>query len=347
LKPADAPYRYWKIKPFFENQGLENIRSLLQLLSSNDPQNRAKREALEAQIADWRDNAFQPHRIAEQRLMAYQKATVMKYLDNLIAWGDYLFRRDTIESINEATQLYILAAQILGKRPEALPELKGDRTIGGNIVKTFDDLDQNNLIDAFGNALVEIEGELPAGLDLPETPVDETPTADIIGTTLFFCVPRNDKLLSYWGTIGDRLFKIRNCMNIEGVVRQLALFEPPIDPALLVRATAAGIDIGSVLNDMQAPRLQYRYSVLVQKAIEFCNDVKQLGGALLAALEKRDAEELTLLRSSHEERLLKAIRDIRRLQLQDVEVSLAGLEKNLEAVQTRHRFYSDRDRPRS
>ncbi len=29
-------------------------------------------------------------------------------------------------------------------------------------------------------------------------------------------------------------------MNIEGVVRQLPLFEPPIDPALLVKAAAAG-----------------------------------------------------------------------------------------------------------
>ena len=61
---------------------------------------------------------------------------------------------------------------------------------------------------------------------------------------LYFCVPENDKLLGYWDTVGDRLFKIRHCMNIEGQVRQLPLFEPPIDPALLVRARAAGLSIG-------------------------------------------------------------------------------------------------------
>ena len=49
----------------------------------------------------------------------------MKYLDNLIAWGDQLFRRDTIESINEATQLYVLAAELLGRRPEPIPP-RGD-----------------------------------------------------------------------------------------------------------------------------------------------------------------------------------------------------------------------------
>ena len=49
------------------------------------------------------------------------KNVVMKYLDNLIEWGDQLFRRDSIESITEATQLYIRAAEILGRRPELLP----------------------------------------------------------------------------------------------------------------------------------------------------------------------------------------------------------------------------------
>ena len=36
---------------------------------------------------------------------------------------------------------------------------------------------------------------------------------------------------------------MRHYMNIDGAVRRLALFEPPIDPALLVRAAAAGIDM--------------------------------------------------------------------------------------------------------
>ena len=61
------------------------------------------------------------------------------------------------------------------------------------------------------------------------------PVPSLVGPTLYFCIPRNDKLLGYWDTVADRLFKIRHCMNIEGVVRQLPLFEPPIDPALLVQ----------------------------------------------------------------------------------------------------------------
>ena len=48
--------------------------------------------------------------------------TVMAYLDNLIAWGDSLFRQDTGEAIDEAHELYVLAANILGPRPQPVPK---------------------------------------------------------------------------------------------------------------------------------------------------------------------------------------------------------------------------------
>src|SRR3954468_12765515 len=116
----------------------------------------------------------------------------------------------------------------------------------------------------------------------------------------YFSIPNNDYLVKYWDTVEDRLFKIRHCMNIEGVVRQLALFEPPIDPALLVKAAAAGLDIGAVLSDANAPMPLYRFPFMMQRALEICTEVKALGSAMLAALEKKDAEAFALLRSGHE-----------------------------------------------
>ena len=64
---------------------------------------------------------FKPHLVASTRLVAYQYYVVMKYLDNLIAWGDSLFLQDTIETINEATLCYVLAANLLGPRPQRVP----------------------------------------------------------------------------------------------------------------------------------------------------------------------------------------------------------------------------------
>ena len=56
-----------------------------------------------------------------------------------------------------------------------------------------------------------------------------------------FCIPPNKELLGYWDRVDDRLFKIRNCMDISGARRRLELFAPELDPRLLVRMTAAGL----------------------------------------------------------------------------------------------------------
>ena len=162
------PYRFWKLKPFYKNRDIQSVEQMLRLLSSSDPADLEMKQRLEDQIEEWRRNPFQPHLIAEQRPAAYQKAVVMKYLDNLIAWGDYLFRRDTRESVFEAIQLYVLAAEILGKQPERIPSLAGERTISGEPVRTFNDLEPH--LDEFGNALVRLEtemaGRVTPGLEL-------------------------------------------------------------------------------------------------------------------------------------------------------------------------------------
>ena len=108
----------------------------------------------------------------------------------------------------------------------------------------------------------------------PQKLVDrqDWPGTDLLRSlgSLYFCIPGNDKLSDYGNTVDDRLFKIRHCMNIEGVERQLPLFEPPIDPALLVRATAAGLDLSAVLSDLAAPLPLYRFTVMLPKAAELC-----------------------------------------------------------------------------
>ena len=68
-------------------------------------------------IEVYKKDPFNPHAIARLRLSAYQKCIVMKYIDNLIDWGDSLFTEFTMESVNEATLLYVTALEILGPRP--------------------------------------------------------------------------------------------------------------------------------------------------------------------------------------------------------------------------------------
>ena len=76
-----------------------------------------------AQIQTYLDDPFDPHAIAALRPSAYRRSVVMAYIDNLLDWGDMLFRQYTGESIDEARMLYVLAYDLLGPRPENLGPL--------------------------------------------------------------------------------------------------------------------------------------------------------------------------------------------------------------------------------
>lgn len=328
-KGADAgssPERFWQVRPL-RIPVAQQVEDLLKGLRAGDA----------AVVAQWKDaqaHPFQPHRVARLRLVAYQKSVVMKYLDTLIAWGDQLFRQDTLESINSATQLYVLAAALLGRRPERVPPR------GRPEPRTYAQLRPD--LDLFGEAVVQFENDLPYASPPSVGGGGTTATSLLgIGSTGYFGIPRNERLLSYWDTVADRLFKIRHGMNLEGVVRALPLFEPPIDPALLVQAAAQGVDLSSVVADLSAPLPTYRFARMMGKALEVTADLRALGAQLLATLEKRDGEALAALRAGQETDLLKRVKDLRREQLSEVQAAAEALRKAREVTQTRHDFYAN------
>jgi hypothetical protein len=328
---APSPERFWKVRPFHyvEVRKIEDV--LINLSTGQDAD--LWQETFNS-IAAWRDAPFRPHVVARYRQSAYMLKTVMAYLDNLVQWGDSLFRQDTRETINEATQLYVLAANILGPRPQAVPSKGSVRT------QSYNDLRPD--LDAFSNALRDVEADIPFDL-APHPPEvsDNAPRATIqsIGRSLYFAVPRNDKLLGYWDTVADRLFKIHNSLNIQGVFRQLALFEPPIDPALLARAAAAGVDIGATISGTNQPLPLVRFRMLIQKASEVCQEVKSLGSNLLAAMEKEDNEALSILRAKHERVILQLAETVKFEQLQEAIKTEESLFESLNNTFERFKHY--------
>jgi hypothetical protein len=320
--------RYWKVLPFKTTLavGLEDwFRTNLSANADPTKEN--------ATIAEWRDNPFDPHLIASNRPLAYMKHVVIKYVENLIAWGDSLFRQFTMESVNEALQIYVIANHILGPRPEFVPKR------GEIKAETYDSL--KDKLDDFSNALVELENLFPFSSGAPVSQSANGTNLLSIGSALYFCIPPNEKLLDYWDTAADRLFKIRHCQNIDGVEQHLALFSPPIDPAALIQAAAQGLSLGSILADLSSPPPIYRFSFLIQKANEFCADVKALGSALLSAIEKKDGEELSRLRASQETQMLELMTAIKERQVLDAKVGKENLEKARETAAFRLQHYID------
>ena len=327
-----APEKYWMTKPFFLTHAGDYINQRIDTLLYKiaDP-NTPERKELEFAIGEWRTKPFKPHVVARFRPAAYQKALLMKYIDNLAEWGDYLFRQDTMESIVQATQMYILADKLLGPKPRTVPAAVKAPS------ETYNQIEAK--LDAFGNALIDLENVLPDLSLLPEGGA-ELPPPPITLSMLYFCIPQNDKMLEYWDRIADRLFKIRHCQNIDGVERSLALFAPPIDPGMLVRAAAAGLDISAVLAGVNAPMPFYRFTVFAQKANELAMEVRSLGLSLLQALEKQDAEAMSLLRSELELKALNSIKDTKLLYINEAKEQIEILKRAKSTVEERNTFYS-------
>ena len=331
-----TPQRYWKIKPLYqtywaEDESAKGIDRLLYLFSEET--SAAVKSAIyrdvEKQITKWLENPFKPWVIARLRWSAYQRTVVLKYIDNLMEWGDSCFRQYTLETVDQARLLYVLASDLLGPRPEVV-ETQDPKPV------SFQDLYDSGQLDLFSDALVDVTAELNP---TASTAWDDLPP--VLSPTLYFCIPRDEKLLAYWDRVADRLYKIRHCLDIDGVARPLALFEPPIDPGQLVRAVAGGAGIAGALASLNAPIPAFRYSVMVARAKELTAEVRSFGSALLGALEKQDAETLGQLRSTHELALLDAVAAVRQLQVDEAVKSIVALEGTRSVTEKRRAHYQE------
>ena len=173
------------------------------------------------------ENPFDPYAIADVRPIAYRRAVVMKYIDNLLDWADMLFRQYTPESVDEARMLYILAYDLLGEHSEHGPRPRPAVESFEGLEDAPGDLDLVGYLTA-GGALLEGGGAVHTGV------------ADG-----YFEIPDNAALEEYRSRVVDRLRKIRQSLTILGmsqpsVSKALARLRAHFGDPLLVR-------VGSVM----------------------------------------------------------------------------------------------------
>ncbi|MET8989551.1 hemopexin repeat-containing protein [Nonomuraea wenchangensis] len=269
------------------------------------------------------DDPFDPHAIARLRPVAYRRAVVMAYVDNLLDWGDLLFRQYTAESVDEARMLYILAHDLLGERAESLgilPRPAGHSYAGLVWPGEGGGGDAGEQVRE-----ITVDGALLTGAGVVHEGV----------TVPYFHIPVNELFAGYWDRVADRLRKIRQSLDIMGVSRPVPLFEPPIDPALLVQGVAAGLEPGRVAAERPLPVPHHRFTAVHRRAQELAEKVRSFGAALLDTLERRDAEELALLHTTHEEAVLGMTRAVREAQVRIAAQHLKEAEAGRDAVSDR------------
>ena len=156
----------------------------------------------------------------------------------------------------------------------------------------------------------------------------------------YFGIPRNKQFLSYWDTVKQRLYNIRHGLNIDGQLDLLPLFQPAINPMLLVEAIASGEGIDQAIASLNSVIPYYRFNVMVAKAKEVTETVIQLGQTLLSVLEKKDAEKLAILYNTNRQNILQLTQSSKEDQLNAAEQNIKVLQAGLQAAQDRKQHYS-------
>ncbi|KAE8392574.1 hypothetical protein BDV23DRAFT_181503 [Aspergillus alliaceus] len=252
-------------------------------------------------VHEWKLSGGNVHSAARANPVAYMKRIAVKYIELLLAMGDEHFRRDTLESLPLATQFYVEASHVFGPQPTELPQLGKRQTM------TYNQLEEH--LTALSNAIVDLELDFPfyvapGDRDAGSPPgTNERPQSYL--RTGYFCVPSNPQLLALRSQIDDRLYKIRNGMDISGRKRTLALLEPAIDPGAVQAARGpGGAGIAGFLNDLESPMPRYRFRALIGFAYDLCSELKGAASQKLGYVEARDGEALSLLKSRHQRAVL-------------------------------------------
>ncbi len=172
--------------------------------------------------------------------------------------------------------------------------------------------------------------------------MDPIPNIWFSGVALGFCVVPNPIIGALVMKAEVELWKIHNCMNIAGMVRELDPFAAPTDSTSGIPVIGAGGGTLAVPNARSIPPSAYRYRVLVDRARQLVGMAQQVEAAFLSTLEKLDAERYSQLRAEQDVATSKA-----NIKLQDLKVNeansgvdMAELQRDRAVIQSR--YFNDR-----
>ena len=209
----------------------------------------------------------------------------MKYIDNLIEWGDKLFRRDSMESIQEATQIYILAANILGPRPEKIPPIVSKEPL------TFQKMRADSICSPTSRCAWRTSrcgGHFRINAR-PEIGRRRRGAADGYAVLLHAAQPAARQVLGH---------------RRRPAVQDPQLPEHPghRPAAAAVRAADRSRPAGARgrrrsrprqrIASLNAPPPHYRFRFLLGRAVRLAEEIRSFGAMTLRVLERRDAEGL-------------------------------------------------------
>jgi len=299
------------------------------------------------------NDPFDPHAVARLRLSAYQSSVFSRYLSNLIDRGDKLFRRATREALVDATLVYTQAQQLVGALPQSVGELSlsADAKVSDILGQGPLDFDGDGDIDLIDADLQQMSNPLSPSIDgtlaiLAEQalnmPMKPIAVPENLILNRYFAIPENDLVFGLSDRVNERLFNIRNGLDINGRRLSLALFQPPLDPAQVAGLVANGTAPSQLRSGPQALVPHYRFDVLIERAKEITGIVSNFGQSLLSVLERNDGTELEELQAGYERELTNLNRQVLNERIEADNAGIRALRESRNNAMVRQTSYQTR-----
>jgi hypothetical protein len=185
------------------------------------------------------------------------------------------------------------------------------------------------------DTMQRILGEAPQSIKLPEPATTQT-VADYAPDF----APLNPRLMDLYNITRDRLRAIHACLNAARLINGHAACDMPyFGDSPLREGWRTTMEPCADEGDWCSLVSPYRFVFLNQKAAEDAGKVRELGGQLLAAFEKGDAEYLASLRAGHERQLMDLQLEARQDQWRDADWQVEALQKTKAVNQANLAYY--------
>ncbi|KVZ76581.1 hypothetical protein WL22_00840 [Burkholderia ubonensis] len=263
-----------------------------------------------------------PDAIAMNDPMHFKMAIFLKTVNMLIEQGDNCYRQLERDMLAKAKMCYLQAAQLLGPRPK---------------------IDYNN---SWPDPTLGDEAKVIAvyGADNPEA-ASPTYLTQALRTFLTnqngnFLPPYNEDLVLYWDKLDVRFYNLRHNLSLHGQPLALPSYATPVSPTELQLRHSAGNGPGGTTMPVKALPSQFRFTVLLEQARAAATSVVQFGASLLATLEKRDNETMTLLLQTQQKSVLRQTQGIQNINVAIQQDTLTALQQSLGGAKARLAHYS-------
>ena len=245
--------------------------------------------------------------------------------------------KDALQRIGNENFLNSIA--IRGHRTlSARPALANTLAAVGDVASYYYNAQDETTITVNGASNGE-EVELVVDAEIEgRRPFDEV-LSEYVPNLSYFCIPPNPTAEFLRLRTEAALFKIRHCMNIAGLRRELEPYSAPTAAEALPSVSSNGrLRLGG--GGIRVQPTLYRYRVLVERAKQLVSLAQQMEAAFLSSLEKRDQEAYSLLRARHEAELARASVRLQELRVDEAEGGVELAELQRERAHTSHNYYS-------